>query len=115
MSYGLTVTDASFWIDRADLARYLKEEDRSLEQFLDDECWEFRLDEDGNVTDIEPRFEYQTGEVEDSLVFLAAVVRKGSFIEFEGEDGSTGRFDFDGKRRRTSGEIFASRDDDDAE
>jgi hypothetical protein len=113
MSYGLQVTEARFWIERASLQRYLEAEACTLEAFLDDECWAFELDREGNVTDIEAKFEYQSGEVEDSLVFLAPYVRKGSYIEFEGEDGSTGRFDFDGKKRRRSGDVFASHEDED--
>lgn len=112
MSYGLQVTEAEFRIERDSLQRYLKDEDCTVEAFLDDECWTFRMDRDGNVTEIDAKFEYQSGEVEDSLATLAPYVRKGSFIEFEGEDGSTGRFDFDGKARRVSGDVFAGLDDD---
>jgi hypothetical protein len=73
------------------------------EAFLDDEGCTFRVDRDGNVTEIEARFEYPSGEVEDDVVTLAPHAR---------EDGSTGRFDFDGKARRVSGDVFAGLDDD---
>jgi hypothetical protein len=113
MSYELVLTDASFRIDRARLERYLAEEERSLEAFLDDECWAFRLDGDGNVVDVDLKVEHATGELDGWLDSLAGIVRKGSYLELRGDDGATGRIDFDGKRRILSGPLFEDDDDED--
>ena len=107
MSYGLSLKNASFRIDRPKLESYLQKAQRSLEAaFVDDELWAYRFDKAGNVDDIEPNFEFLHGQILDSFEVIGPYVRKGSFIELEGEDGRIGRIDFDGRGYEVSGELF---------
>lgn len=114
MSYEVTLSDASFWIDGDDLERRVRsKEGYSLEDLLDDEHWALRVDRNGDIDDIEYKPLGLVGDMEMTLEWLAPVVRKGSFIEMKGEDGRVGRYDFDGKRCVASGPLFDEDEDED--
>ena len=69
---------------------------KTLEEAMDAWRWEIDLDEKGNVEEISFCGE-KIGD--DKLLFdaIAPWVKKGSYIEMQGEDGEQWRWNFDGK------------------
>ena len=71
---------------------------RSLAEAFDELRWRIEIDDDGNVDGIYFKGEKAGG---DELVYFDAIapyVKKGSFIEMAGEDGSMWRWVFNGKK-----------------
>jgi hypothetical protein len=71
----------------------------TLEEAMNAWGWEATLDKDGNIESL-----YFTNEKlgDDGTLFdaIAPYVKKGSFIDLEGEDGTIWRWKFDGKKMK---------------
>jgi hypothetical protein len=59
--------------------------------------WEIEYDEDGNVVDLQFNGSWLGDYITFPLEAIAPYVKKGSYIEFGGEDSEMWRYVFDGK------------------
>ena len=107
MGYGVMLRDATFAIDKRKLARWARDQgyesfERCVELAADDSGWHFRFDREGNVKDIDYGRQNIGGDTVAMLERLGSIVKAGSVVLLEGEDGATMEFAFDGKRCRRS-------------
>jgi len=94
ISYDGNVKRSYAWVTTEDYANA-----KTLEEAMNAWRWEATLDKDGNIASL-----YFTGEKlgDDEILFnaIAPYVKKGSFIDLEGEDGTIWRWKFDGKKMK---------------
>ncbi|MGL5709977.1 MAG: hypothetical protein ACRCW9_03935 [Cetobacterium sp.] len=83
MGYCVTQTDSNFKIEKKKMLSL-----KGIETFLENNGFDCKYDENGNITEIYYQWENYSNDIEECLNEISNFIEEGSYIEFCDEHGS---------------------------